>query len=640
MRAAWKDRDIRRRAANDTDGIRVVAHSIPNDIPKILGLLVQASAYADESLPGFLCRLARINGLPGRVVIAQFRSKCVADNQLRAMLATVHPAWSEMAREMLSPSTRPMPVWNLRRRRFCSKCLAESAYWRGTWDLSLATVCSRHKTALRDTCPHCSCALTWDLFAIDRCPDCGKTLSRRDEAPATSAELWFLRKLTARHDHITHQRGTLFHHLDLTKLHELAFRLGACAAHPNARKPLKIAGSASLAIAREIALSAAQALWKWPKSFFTALDHIRAGRDADSQWKVAKAVGPIYREIFVGLSDQQYQFLREAFGDYLLQRWQAPLALRHRRLSAAAVQGHRWLPIQEAASRLGIAPSLVTRLANSSEIPNRTQTYQSGRVARIVDAMALAQLAPALRNTLTVEETAEALGLPKPRVRQLIEAEILKVWGGTPERGMRWRIDQASVQKIVGYAEDAPTVNTVEGSQEILGNLLRYRINGAKEFVDVVSRILGGENTVVGRLTGVQKMPGWIVHVREIDGQSTQALDRANADRSVVQVAKELGVKQEVAYALVRHGFINSRQVVLGKRRVQVVRQTAITAFRRQYVLGTELAKTMNMNPRTVVDFLKQRGVFPIAGPAVANRLCRQYLWRRTKKLAVYSNRE
>jgi hypothetical protein len=603
----------------------------------MLGLLIDVKPYADESLPGYLCRLAEANALEAQAVLELFKVTSGSPVDSTVDLTGGKTPWTKIAEEIRNPHTRPAPVWNIRRRRYCLTCLAEAPYWRAAWDLGLVTACCRHKLQLQDACPHCGAALHWHGPAITKCPGCARSLvsGTADIPAADSRELWITKELSQRLTGSRRHCDQHLKHLGLEDFHELAFRFGCHVSRPTARKPKKVADSGSLRTVRPLALAAGSTLDDWPNGFFKILNQIRADRDDATRWNLAAAIGPIYLEIFTYLSKPEYQFVRDAFEMYVQQRWQAPLALRHRRLSAAAVKGHQWVPVEDVASRFDLEPSFVARLANVGEIPSRTQTYQSGRVACVVNIVEVAQMAPALQNTLTVEETAEALGLPKLRVRQLIDAGILKVWGGAPEKGMRWQVDQGSVQNILRRAEGAPVLDTVDGSRAVFENLLRYRIHGAKQFIDIVSGILSGEVAVVGRLLDAQKMTGWVVDADAIDTRSISGAARILTDLSVSHAARELGVKEEVAYALVRHGFIKSRQVIKGKRLANVIRQNAITAFRHQYVLGVELGTTMKMSPRKVVDFLGQRGAFPVAGPVVANRLCRQYLWRRTKKLVL-----
>jgi hypothetical protein len=184
-----------------------------------------------------------------------------------------------------------------------------------------------------------------------------------------------------------------------------------------------------------------------------------------------------------------------------------------------------------------------------------------------------------------------------------------------------------------------PSIGAVADGQVTLRSLLRFHVNGADQFVEIVSALLNREDILVARLGGIGKMQEWVVDVRALESILGSMASGKRSDLSVTQPSKDLGVEQEVAYALVRHGLIKSRRVVIGKRPSQVVRHGAVAAFRRQYVLGVDLATSLGMSPKAALRYLGDRDIHPVAGPTLAERLCRQYVWRRTKKLAALVER-
>jgi hypothetical protein len=99
---------------------------------------------------------------------------------------------------------------------------------------------------------------------------------------------------------------------------------------------------------------------------------------------------------------------------------------------------------------------------------------------------------------------------------------------------------------------------------------------------------------------------------------------------SVSEVAVQLGVKPEVAYALVRARLLPASTDSAGRRVAQWVDVRALSEFQEQYILGTELAALARTSPKQVAQRLKACGIQPIAGPDSARTSCRQYVWQRT----------
>lgn len=67
---------------------------------------------------------------------------------------------------------------------------------------------------------------------------------------------------------------------------------------------------------------------------------------------------------------------------------------------------------------------------------------------------------------------------------------------------------------------------------------------------------------------------------------------------SVSQAAKELGVKEEAAYAFARLGLLRTDTERHGSRKTQTVSEASLTKFRRSYLLAPELAAILNTDPR------------------------------------------
>jgi len=603
----------------------------------MLGLLVQVKPHADESLPGYLHGLAEANGLSGVLVVERFKSEIATGDELNRILPSANPSWLHIARELGAPSTRPMPVWNLRRRRFCGKCLAEKAYRRASWDLSLVTVCSRHRVQLHDACPHCRKPLDWNAHMTAACPACGGVLADdKDGTPAETGQLWLARELTRRPGSSAIRKNRCLAHLKLEELHELAFRLGACASRPNARKPLKIADSASLEIAFSICASGAAMLRDWPSGFSKCLDRIRVERNVQNTWKLAAALGPLYREIFERLPGPAFQFVRDALEKYMLDTWQAPLALRHRRLSVATIATHRWLPVDEAAARLTLSPAIVARVVEVGEVVGRYQKYESGRVACIVDTASLGKVADELRGAMTVEEVAQRFGLSKSRVVRVIDTGLLKVWGGAPRAGAMWFIGKNMVEELLRIGSKAPPVMDMGGDKVSFAHLLRYVAREENAFDAIMTASTNGTIKIVGLLGSGTRICDWVFERKAVNELLNQAKPARATELSIIEAATALAVKQEVAYALVRNGAIKSYERRILGRSARFVQLRDLEAFQRKYVFGSELAKWLARSPKSIVQLLLREGVAPAGGPTIAEGPCRQYYWRRSKKLTTF----
>lgn len=103
----------------------------------MLGLTVLPAVQKEEGLLGYLYRLANANALCGSEVLAAYRANGETDTPPDAP-----HHWRAEAEELLRPGTSPVRLWAHRAIRFCPHCLAEGAFWRASWHLSLYTCCT------------------------------------------------------------------------------------------------------------------------------------------------------------------------------------------------------------------------------------------------------------------------------------------------------------------------------------------------------------------------------------------------------------------------------------------------------------------------------------------------------------------
>ena len=142
----------------------------------MFGLLINPRPHHDESLSGYLQRLARANGLTGIDALKAFKQADDSDVNEWIHHVDTPRSWSEAAVELRSPITRPFKIWSVRSTRFCAQCLAEGGYWRETWEITLVTSCTFHRTELLDCCPHCSAKTRHNSMLDNRCKACGLPL--------------------------------------------------------------------------------------------------------------------------------------------------------------------------------------------------------------------------------------------------------------------------------------------------------------------------------------------------------------------------------------------------------------------------------------------------------------------------------
>ncbi|MDN6864799.1 TniQ family protein [Pseudomonas rhodesiae] len=603
----------------------------------MFGLLINPQPQRDESLLGYLQRLAGANGLTGNELIKAFQEASDEDITDWFCTMTLPVSWSPVSSELRQPKSKALKVWSLQYKRFCSCCLAERAYWKESWDLTLVTSCSIHEVPLHDRCPGCSAKTDRDAMLANCCKSCGYFLTSRS-APAIAAEdacAWMTAAMETRLRQEYVSGGSDLDSLTYEQLHALSTRLAVRIVRSENSKPLKLANSGSLEVSRELAQAAGEILMNWPRAFRDLLSDLRSTRPSGMGWKLASAFGPIYTDIYHDLQAPCFAFVRAEFESFVQQAWEAPLAKRNRYLSENTITDHRWVSINEAARLTGLLKSCVQRLHDHGEVASREVVHSSGRKSKVVDVGQVRELALLMQKAVNLRQAAKLLHINPERVRQLITGGILKFYGGKPKAGERWLIDVDSLSGLRFERTQAPPGNTLV----TINYLAKHHLPTGGGLVEMIEAIRSGELKAFRDMDQSKAAVGyWLLKPQDLTGWMQHALQKSS-DFPGITVAKAavlLGVKEEAAYAMVRLGILWSTSVRRGRSTLQMVKPAAIERFRRRYILGPELAVFLGMSPKHITHHLWTNGFRPVAGPSIMKSPCRQYVWPRSKKLVDY----
>ncbi|WP_247596815.1 hypothetical protein [Hydrogenophaga sp. PAMC20947] len=331
--------------------------------------------------------------------------------------------------------------------------------------------------------------------------------------------------------------------------------------------------------------------------------------------------------MYDALPESEFQFLRDAFEGYLHIHWWGLVCKRNRRLQPATVEIHPRLSLPQMAKAARVPPSVVRHMVQTELVPSSSAELLSGRHARSIHLSELPGIKTATDGAMTLERAARVLALPKCRVRELIEGDLL-----TPlvsrkfNRGAAaWLISKSEVDRLHVQAVQAPG-----NSKSIpVRDILKYWRLRAHEGIALIAAVVDGYLYAEGD----DQSP---VPIGEANLNAARAKDwllkhraEARQDFSVDAAAKQLGVKQQVAYDLVRLGILRSTTVgALGHR----VAAGDIEQFQATYISLARLAKEGRRSPRALLDEL---AASPVCGPSING--ARQYFYRRSEIVAQQS---
>lgn len=514
--------------------------------------------------------------------------------------------------------------------RCCVGCLKELPIWRPEWELQFHVRCPRHKCDLLTRCPRCERVIRAWRPSLVQCY-CGFDLRYSPLGEANSPDATTHERTLS--DQIAVAAGFVLplevappgddsppeiFALSVGQLQDLIQTIGAYAQFGGIAKPRKVMLYGQIENERRLIAGAGNAISNWPLGYWEFLRNIDGSVEGETS---RRSLLPYFlRELYGPMAGDGFAFLRKAYEEYLLANKEMVFNGRHRRSTSWLIENQRYIepgPVQQSS---GLSRRDIRNLIHEGRVKGIIRTLPSGRERLLLEK---ANISCVMKEseTLDLAASAERLGIPEARVLQLIGAGVIE--GRPPEPGKVWRIPEAALCDLVNSLATASCTGIRPQGSTPVPFALRYRLSvGSKGAAELVSDIRLGELSC----WVVSSAPPLSFRDFFVDPSEVQIWRRSGDDHiSVPEVAKTLGIKQEVAYHLVRSGRIAS--VDFG-REGQRVSTSELRAFRNRYIWGREVARYLGMSPKATSDLMRRAGVSPCCGPNVDGG--RQVLYERS----------
>ncbi len=263
--------------------------------------------------------------------------------------------------------------------KICVTCLNESGYCRRIWDCSLVTVCPIHECLLVDTCSKCKRRLKAIRNRLSVCV-CGCDWSeqqpdlRREHEIAVSRRIYQLCGLLPL-DHHSKKRVNTLQSLALQEfIIVLTFIVGLeCEMSWATGRPSK-----SIKLPNEdlhtCITAAYQVFENWPHNFHQFLDKKSKGygrfnpRDGKLDTALKEEFGTLFKRLYGDLREPQFNFMRDAFAQYLNNRLRRQCEEGDRTALLPACEDDRYISVTEARRLLKISHDSLIDLLKTGKI--------------------------------------------------------------------------------------------------------------------------------------------------------------------------------------------------------------------------------------------------------------------------------
>lgn len=600
-------------------------------------LLVRPYPQRQEGRQGYLLRLAEANFLTLRdleQLDIRFTSSSLLHNQLLPD-KTLDPDLHAHVERISTLVDNVGRSWNRQYARFCPHCLDESSVWQAAWELIFHDACPRHGVWLVDQCSSCGSLLRWNRQHLLRCA-CGADL-RAESARASPLAVQHLSAVVASQlqvGQIEAEFGIpLLQGMSVGESQRLIRFLGGYLDPCAGAKPLKLQHAGQMSASWPVTSLAAEILRDWPHAFHASLNQLQKtvqGEKIGLQGFLHHA----YHYLYHGLRGRSFDPVRDAFEHWLAEHWKGGIAKRNRRLASHLLAAAQWIPGNVVCDLLGVSMTRLRYLIQEGKLEGQESISTTGRRFLMVRRDLLDQLSVQLASEMTMSEAVVSLGLGKIRMRQMLPLLFPNARRATDSEFMPWCVPRGEVEALLAIGQDLPVLGIPDEQQVSLAHVLQFWNWSAEEIVALVEAVKAGALVITAQLDSARGIGRWVFDVSQLRAWQLGLSSGLSNWLSIPDTAKVLGVKQQVAYWLVRNQLLTAEKLARKKGVGFRIHREKIERFRQRYIFGTEIAAALSRSSRKVRLLLEAQGIRPVILDGVEP--CRQLLYPRSEMLQCF----
>ena len=521
--------------------------------------------------------------------------------------------------------------FNYRRPRVCPQCIKDQPVWWAVWDLGLLAACPRHGCLLVNQCPACGRSFAWRRPAVDKCR-CGMELRAlasqmaHPDLVAMSALIYraveFAPGPAVDRELMKYGFPPALFKLPLGGLLWLIRSIGLISDQNGLRRKQRTFPRTDLNVAIHAGRAAIAILRDWPQSFRETLKRMIPATPATAL-NFAEVFGNFYRHLFRVLPRREFGFLHDAFEQFVIEDWNAPV--RQRRYFTPAVRRNtRWISADEAERSMHVISTRIADLVRQSQIqgmffPGRGRTecwinresldrWIESRETKLAEYMGRPEAMSNLGlNNITLMSVARA-GL----IRYLQGAEHYFPPGFYFLREDVLKIRDAFRKHAVPRLSDCSKSGEVIALRRALKNYL------GRDFglPSVIRAVLDGSLTPVARTKKFPGITGYVFWSEDL--RRYRPMQGAAAPGEGIVNYREasgiLGVAVRVIRGLVAQGIFHP-PAEYRNGFSKLVPAADVQRFAQSYVSISTVARRSNVNSGSLARYLKGSGTPLLAIP-------------------------
>ncbi|HWS99692.1 MAG TPA: TniQ family protein [Pyrinomonadaceae bacterium] len=472
-------------------------------------LLRTGSPKSDESFIGYLLRLTEMNGyqtlswmlqITGIRNYVQSKLSFAFDESLdlsplARLSGTDKPALSSLQYLPVNKPRRKMGEYSvfgspvsqymirLRYPKVCPACLGEAGYARKIWELAPVTACPIHRCQLIDECPCCKRRISWARHSVSLCQHCDFDWRGCEAQAVADSELRVSRQLHL-YCNLPLSKSTIdpetknnpISNTDLKSFLSALFFIASQHAGLMDTKGKHLAPSMRNAEIHILLCKAWAVFDKWPDNYFDFLDWRRTQiRESQSAHGLQRDFAQYKSSLYKQLTSPQLSFLRIAFEEYLITRWDGGYTNHLRRFDDAARCNGKYASRREAKKLLKVGVKSIDNLIAAGRLKAVVRRQGNTRLI-LIERASLLNFKRELEQSLYLKQVQGILGVTHERALELINCKLLNPLRGRSVDGCSdWRFSEKEVKGLLEQIKKKVTPVTSVGTDGTISFLMAFR---------------------------------------------------------------------------------------------------------------------------------------------------------------------
>lgn len=519
--------------------------------------------------------------------------------------------------------------------RWCPRCVEDkSGIGSVGWELFFSDACQVHECWLSSTCV-CGARIHKTSLSIDRCGKCyakfGAVVTAA--APRAIVELsrLLIKKVGSPRSSIKADDPCSPAELSVDDLQRLVSVIGRFGDPKCPPRPTGVSNFALMEESWPITTLAAEVVMDWPGAFGRLLRWHHDVHEDGSSLRLSQRFGRFYEAIFRQLPGSSFDFVRAQFDQFLQDHWH--VFYRSSRAHFRPTRNEmRWQLARVACLRVEASHSTLREMISRGEIAGEERRTATGRARLMVENKSISEWRKVhIPMVHGLREAAAMLGLKRTRLRKVIHEILPLSWKPVVDR---WRVPVKPIKRLLTVV-DSPIVSTFDRKTHAsIDHALRALRLSDQALIYIVKRVIETDGKCAfARMEREVGIAAWILTRDFIAAAEREVCVTLSAEHTrpltVPELAKRLGVKQEVAYYLVNNGVVSVLPRNDDRCRGRRVRAADVQRFEQDFVSARELALRAGTSPKKVIDKLEREEIRPLQ--VSGGGICRQAFFRRAE---------